>query len=62
METIHLIGQYCLDSLPVLGKIMLAGLLGGIIGYEREAHGQAAGFRTNIMVALGACLMMMLSP
>jgi len=61
METIHLIGQYCLDSLPVLGKIMLAGLLGGIIGYEREAHGQAAGFRTNIMVALGSCLMMMLS-
>jgi len=61
METLHLLGQYCLDSLPVLGKILLAGLLGGVVGYEREAHGQAAGFRTNIMVALGACLIMMLS-
>ncbi|SKA74351.1 MgtC/SapB family protein [Desulfobaculum bizertense] len=45
----------------ILGKLVLAGALGALIGYEREAHGQAAGFRTNILVALGACLMMMLS-
>lgn len=43
------------------GKIMVAVVLGGAIGWEREAHGQAAGFRTNILVALGACLMMQLS-
>jgi putative Mg2+ transporter-C (MgtC) family protein len=43
------------------GKILLAALLGGAIGYEREAHGQAAGLRTNILVGMGACLMMMLS-
>jgi len=46
---------------PVLLKLLTAGALGGLIGYEREAHGQAAGFRTNILVAMGACLMMMLS-
>ncbi|NJB69334.1 putative Mg2+ transporter-C (MgtC) family protein [Desulfobaculum xiamenense] len=44
-----------------LVKIAVAGALGGAIGWEREAHGQAAGFRTNILVALGACLMMQLS-
>jgi len=27
-------------------KIALAGVLGGIIGFERESHGQSAGFRT----------------
>jgi putative Mg2+ transporter-C (MgtC) family protein len=47
--------------LPFLGKILLSALLGGMIGYEREAHGQAAGFRTNMLVAVGACLLMLLS-
>jgi len=44
-----------------LGKLLLAAILGGAIGFERESHGQAAGIRTNILVALGACLMMLLS-
>ncbi|MBE0426616.1 MAG: MgtC/SapB family protein [Nitrospirae bacterium] len=43
------------------GKLIVAALLGGAIGFEREAHGQAAGIRTNILVGVGACLMMMLS-
>jgi len=42
-------------------KIGLAGLLGGMVGFEREAHGQAAGFRTYILVSVGCCLIMMLS-
>ena len=48
-------------ALHQVGKLALAAFLGGFIGWEREIHGQAAGFRTNILVALGACLMMMLS-
>ena len=44
-----------------LEKLLLAGLIGGCIGFERESHGQAAGLRTNILVCLGSCLMMMLS-
>jgi putative Mg2+ transporter-C (MgtC) family protein len=47
--------------LPSLGKILLSAVLGAMIGYEREAHGQAAGFRTNMLVAVGACLLMLLS-
>jgi len=49
------------ESLIWLGKLFLAALLGGAIGFERESHGQSAGLRTNLLVALGACLMMMLS-
>ncbi|MCF8029717.1 MAG: MgtC/SapB family protein [Desulfohalobiaceae bacterium] len=44
-----------------LFKLILAALLGGIIGLEREAHGQAAGLRTNILLAIAACLLMQLS-
>ncbi|MBF0552352.1 MAG: MgtC/SapB family protein, partial [Deltaproteobacteria bacterium] len=42
-------------------KLLLATLLGGLIGFERETHGQAAGFRTYILVSLGCCLIMMTS-
>lgn len=44
-----------------LGRLMLAAAVGAAIGFEREAHGQAAGLRTFILVSVGACLMMMLS-
>jgi putative Mg2+ transporter-C (MgtC) family protein len=44
-----------------LSKLFYAAVIGGAIGFEREAHGQAAGLRTNILVCVGACLMMMLS-
>ncbi len=51
-----------LDSPALLvAKIVLAGVLGGFIGYERESHGQAAGFRTYVLVSMAACLMMLLS-
>ncbi len=43
------------------GKLLLAAALGGAIGFERESHGQAAGFRTYLIVGIASCLMMMLS-
>lgn len=43
------------------GKLFLAAVVGGAIGFERESHGQAAGFRTYLIVGAGACLMMLLS-
>ncbi|MEW6571597.1 MAG: MgtC/SapB family protein [Nitrospirota bacterium] len=49
------------EALAEFGKLILAALLGGAVGFEREAHGQAAGIRTNILVSVGACLLMMLS-
>ncbi|HKK01216.1 MAG TPA: MgtC/SapB family protein [Desulfuromonadales bacterium] len=48
-------------TMIVLGRLLLASFLGGLIGLEREAHGRPAGFRTHLLVALGACLMMIVS-
>jgi putative Mg2+ transporter-C (MgtC) family protein len=44
-----------------IGKLLLAAAVSGAIGFEREAHGQAAGFRTYLIVGIASCLMMMLS-
>ena len=43
------------------GKLIIAAFISGLIGFERESHGQAAGFRTYIIVGVGSCLMMLLS-
>jgi putative Mg2+ transporter-C (MgtC) family protein len=42
-------------------RIFIAGVLGGLIGLEREYRGKAAGFRTHFLVALGSALFMVLS-
>jgi putative Mg2+ transporter-C (MgtC) family protein len=45
----------------VLGKLLLATLLGGAIGIERELAGKPAGLRTNILICVGAALFTQLS-
>ncbi|MBQ4389835.1 MAG: MgtC/SapB family protein [Bacteroidales bacterium] len=42
-------------------RILVAALVGGVIGYERELRGKVAGIRTHLLVALGACLFMIIS-
>jgi len=37
-------------------RLALAAALGGVLGYERERQGKAAGVRTHMLVALGAAL------
>ncbi|MBA3672935.1 MAG: MgtC/SapB family protein [Gemmatimonadaceae bacterium] len=44
--------------LDLLVKLLLAVLLGGIIGFEREVAGKPAGLRTNILICVGAALLM----
>jgi len=44
-----------------LAKLLLAAFLGGMIGLEREIHGRPAGFRTHLLVSLGACLFVITS-
>ena len=46
-------------EIEMLLRLVLAVLLSGIIGMEREALNKSAGFRTHILVGIGACLMMM---
>jgi len=48
-------------DLTVFGRLLLAALLGGLVGVEREVHGRPAGFRTHLLVTVGACLMMLVS-
>lgn len=47
--------------LDLLIKIVLAVILGGAIGIERELSGKAAGLRTNILICVGSTLLMDLS-
>lgn len=47
--------------LGLLFKLLLAVLLGGMVGFERELAGKPAGLRTNILICLGATLLMDLS-
>ncbi|REK71695.1 MgtC/SapB family protein [Paenibacillus paeoniae] len=52
---------WLIDEIDILIRLALALLLGGLIGLEREQSNHAAGLRTNILVCLGACLLMLLS-
>lgn len=45
-----------IDVIDILARLGLAALLGGSIGLEREYDGQDAGFRTHMLVVLGAAL------
>ena len=44
----------------VLIKLFLSALLGGVLGLEREKRGRPAGFRTYMLVCIGAALTMIL--
>jgi len=55
------------SDLPDLGqtirlsvRLVLAALLGGMLGFERERTGKAAGLRTHMLVALGAALFVLI--
>ena len=52
--------NWMIDS-SILFRLILAVLLGGLIGMEREMHGRPAGFRTHIVVCLGAAMLMVAS-
>ncbi|MDD3296257.1 MAG: MgtC/SapB family protein [Candidatus Omnitrophica bacterium] len=42
-------------------RLIIAFILGGIIGLEREKKGGGAGFRTHILVCMGSALIMLTS-
>ena len=48
-----------LTDAVILQRLLLITLVAGAIGYERERHGRAAGFRTHILVGVGSCLVML---
>lgn len=42
-------------------RILLAGICGAVIGYERKSRNKEAGIRTHIIVSMGAALIMIVS-
>ncbi len=48
------------EAARVVLRCLLAALLGGLLGYERESSGKAAGLRTHMLVALGAALFVLI--
>jgi putative Mg2+ transporter-C (MgtC) family protein len=45
-------------ELWILLRLVVAAVLGGIVGYERQATGKGAGLRTHMLVTVGAALFM----
>lgn len=45
----------------VLLRLLMAALLGGLLGMEREHKGKAAGVRTHMLVSMGAALFVLLA-
>jgi putative Mg2+ transporter-C (MgtC) family protein len=48
-------------TLSIVYRLLLAALLGGIVGLERELHHKAAGLRTNMFMCIGSALFTLLS-
>jgi len=41
-------------------RLLVAAVLGGLLGYERELQGKSAGLRTHMLVAIGAALFVLI--
>jgi len=50
-----------LTDVEMIQRLLLAAAVGGAIGAEREFRRKSAGFRTNILIALGSALFTILS-
>ncbi len=48
-----------LTTEAIITRLLVATILGGILGMERGLKNRPAGFRTYILVCLGACMVMM---
>lgn len=56
-----LILQFGALQWELAARLLIAALLGAVVGAEREYSGHDAGLRTNILVAAGSCLFTLLS-
>ncbi|WP_053956494.1 MgtC/SapB family protein [Inediibacterium massiliense] len=45
----------------IIFRLILASILGGLVGLERESNNRPAGFRTHILVTTGSALVMLVS-
>ena len=45
-----------LTESQIVLRLLLAASVGGLLGAEREMRRKSAGFRTNILIAIGSCV------
>jgi len=45
----------------MISRLLVAALLGGVVGFERERSGKVAGLRTHTLVSVGAALLSVIS-
>ena len=50
-----------MTALDVLPRIVLAAVLGAVIGFERDVHGHPAGLRTHATVGIASATFMIVS-
>lgn len=50
-----------LEFLEILLRLMVAALLGGLIGYEREQADKPTGVRDHVLVSVGSALFVLIS-
>jgi putative Mg2+ transporter-C (MgtC) family protein len=49
------------EATRIVVRLVIAAVLGGLLGWEREHKGKAAGVRTHMLVSLGAALFVLVS-
>lgn len=65
-EVANTVGQEFADLPDAAGvtritlRLLIAASLGGVLGFEREQKGKAAGLRTHMLVALGSALFVLI--
>jgi putative Mg2+ transporter-C (MgtC) family protein len=50
-----------LSNLELIERLLLAAVLGGVLGLEREFRHKAAGLRTNMLISVGSALFTLMS-
>jgi putative Mg2+ transporter-C (MgtC) family protein len=50
-----------LSDTELIQRLLLAAVLGGILGFEREMRQKSAGLRTNMLIAIGSALFTLMS-
>lgn len=48
------------EAARITVRLLIAALLGGLLGYEREQQGKSAGLRTHMLVAIGAAFFVLI--
>jgi putative Mg2+ transporter-C (MgtC) family protein len=50
-----------ISGTEIIIRLILGALIGGLVGFERQAHGRPAGFRTHMLVCVASVLIMIVS-